>query len=144
MLAFLGSWSARCLRRAGGVTQEPSPVSKEGPSRMKTAFRHQGNRATPSCFLLAPIAGLMLIGALSPPAARGSEWANLSAGSEEKGLRAVAVDPMNPQRVFIGSAKGIFTSGDGGKVWVNCLDLSSARRAVPAGIGAAQKAVAPG
>jgi photosystem II stability/assembly factor-like uncharacterized protein len=108
---------------------------------MKTAFRHQGNRATPSCFLLAPIAGLMLIGALSPPAARGSEWANLSAGSEEKGLRAVAVDPMNPQRVFIGSAKGIFTSGDGGKVWVNCLDLSSARRAVPAGIGAAQKAV---
>ncbi|MDD5557206.1 MAG: YCF48-related protein [bacterium] len=71
----------------------------------------------------------------------GSEWASLSAGAEEKGLRAVAVDPLNPQRIFIGSSRGVFLSSDAGGVWVNCLDLSAAKRTVPPGLPPAQKAI---
>jgi photosystem II stability/assembly factor-like uncharacterized protein len=85
-----------------------------------------------------------LAGAVLSVAVYGSEWANLSAGTEEKGLRAVAVDPMDSRRVFIGSTKGVFTSGDGGKVWVNCLDLSGARREIPPGLDPSRKALLEG
>ena len=111
---------------------------------MKTALRRRGVSLTPRYLVIAFAACVCALGAGLRAPAYGSEWANLSAGSEEKGLRAVAVDPMNPQRVFIGSTKGVFTSGDGGKVWVNCLDLSAARRPVPADLGPAQKALVEG
>jgi len=69
----------------------------------------------------------------------GNEWTNLSAGEGGKDLRAVAVDPLNPKKIFIGSAKGVFVSSDGGKEWVNCLDLSSSKKDIPAELSAAQK-----
>lgn len=71
----------------------------------------------------------------------GGEWSNLSGASEEKSFRAVAVDPLNPQRIFVTSSGGVLVSSDGGTVWTNCLDLSSAKKAVPAEISASQKAV---
>jgi len=74
----------------------------------------------------------------------GNEWTNLSAGEGGKGLRAVAVDPINPKKVFIGSAKGVFMSSDGGKEWVNCLDLSSSKKDISAELSAAQKPVVEG
>ncbi|MCX6339425.1 MAG: YCF48-related protein [Candidatus Aureabacteria bacterium] len=74
----------------------------------------------------------------------GNEWTNLSAGEGGKGLRAVAVDPLNPKKVFIGSAKGVFVSSDAGKEWVNCLDLSSSKKDISAELSAAQKLVVEG
>jgi hypothetical protein len=74
----------------------------------------------------------------------GNEWTNLSAGEGGKGLRAVAVDPLNPKKVFIGSAKGVFVSSDAGKEWVNCLDLSSLKKDISAELSAAQKLVVEG
>lgn len=111
---------------------------------MKTALRRRGVPLIPRYLLSIVVAGACVVGAGLRAASHGSEWANLSAGSEEKGLRAVAVDPMNPQRVFIGSTKGVFTSADGGKVWVNCLDLSAARRSAPADLGPARKSLLEG
>jgi photosystem II stability/assembly factor-like uncharacterized protein len=127
-----------------GAVPAANLIIKEGPFRMKTALRRRGIPLTPRYRVIAFTACVCALGAGLRAPAYGSEWANLSAGSEEKGLRAVAIDPMNPQRVFIGSTKGVFTSGDGGKVWVNCLDLSASRRLVPADLGPAQKALVEG
>ena len=111
---------------------------------MKIALRRRGVPLAPRHLAAALAVTVCLAGAALRVAAYGSEWANLSAGTEEKGLRAVAVDPMDSRRVFIGSTKGVFTSADGGKVWVNCLDLSGARREIPAGLDPSRKALLEG
>ena len=67
------------------------------------------------------------------------EWSNLSQGTEERSLRAVAIDPLNPKRILIGSERGVFLSSDGGKVWTNVLDLSSERFKIGADLTPEQK-----
>ena len=111
---------------------------------MKTALRRRGVPLAPRHLVVVLASALCIAGAALRITAYGSEWANLSAGTEEKGLRAVAVDQMDSRRVFIGSTKGIFTSGDGGRVWVNCLDLSGARRELPADLSPARKSLVEG
>jgi photosystem II stability/assembly factor-like uncharacterized protein len=111
---------------------------------MKTATRRR-NIAVLAFTLAVAAAALTFsgrFGRVGP--SYGGEWASLSAGSEEKGLRAVAVDPLNPQKIFIGSTKGVFVSNDAGKVWVNCLDLSSSKRTIPKDLPPAQKSLVDG
>ena len=93
-----------------------------------------------SIFIIA--ASLTLSGRIgSVVPSYGSEWANLSASSEEKGLRAVAVDPLNPQKLFICSEKGVFMSTDAGREWTNMLDLSVAKMTITPDISLTKKKI---
>jgi hypothetical protein len=76
--------------------------------------------------------GAMVFGGLHVQPAFGSEWSSIAAGEQEKGLRAVAVDPLNPKKLFIGSDKGVYVSTDTGKNWRKVLDLSKAVRSTAA------------
>lgn len=119
-------------------------VREEGACVMRTILRRY-NLAVMLCALGVGAAFLVFSGGSGGVLpSYGGDWASLSAGTEEKGLRAVAVDPLNPQKLFIGSTKGVFVSADAGKVWVNCLDLSASKRAVPPDLPPAQKSVVKG
>ncbi len=45
-------------------------------------------------------------------------------------LRAVLIDPKNPDIIFIGTKEGVFKSCDGGKTWKMILTLSHANKGV--------------
>ena len=64
------------------------------------------------------IVGLLLIGGVAdPPAAQGAlDWEAL--GPWEGYVTALAMDPVNPSRIYAGiSARGVFKSTDGGSNW---------------------------
>lgn len=53
----------------------------------------------------------------------GTTWANRSAGlSQANPVNAIALDPMNPDTVFIGCDVGIFRSTNGGGAWATWDD----------------------
>ncbi len=50
-------------------------------------------------------------------------WEDLSYGTGEANFTAVAVDPENPRRLYVGASGSVFLSEDGGVSWTRVLDV---------------------
>jgi photosystem II stability/assembly factor-like uncharacterized protein len=55
----------------------------------------------------------------------GESWVESKQGLFNQDIRALAVDPKNPQLVYAGTPKGIFKSEDQGENWIEWFDQAS-------------------
>jgi len=57
-------------------------------------------------------------------------WKDVSYGLRDRDLRFVALDPQNPEVVYLGSSDAVFKTIDGGRHWREMLTIREAKRVV--------------
>ena len=61
----------------------------------------------------------------------GNNWQPASSGLTNTAIRALAIDPSNPNVLYAGTGAGVFTSVDGGGSWI-ALDAGLTNTAIRA------------
>jgi hypothetical protein len=60
------------------------------------------------------------------------QWVDVSDGIREEGLRSVAVDPDNPNSVFVSSDAALYKSFNGGRTWDEILSVRATANSINA------------
>ncbi|HYT31744.1 MAG TPA: hypothetical protein VEO37_04055, partial [Thermoanaerobaculia bacterium] len=96
---------------------------------MKRLVRRAAPRGTLRfcAFLLAAIA-------LTAPLAFGGVNRWTTSGPFGVAVSSLAIDPMNPDRVYAGTGQAVFKSRDGGLSWTASLGAASGLERIPSGL----------